>query len=60
MSRIDLPICFFRAYRTPEASAIRLSSKGGRYPVAFAVWEGANQERDGLKAVTLAWQSLVL
>ncbi|HEY8710416.1 MAG TPA: ethylbenzene dehydrogenase-related protein [Burkholderiaceae bacterium] len=27
-------------------------------PVAFAVWDGANQERDGLKAVTLEWWQL--
>ncbi len=27
-------------------------------PVAFAVWDGANQERDGLKAVTLQWWQL--
>lgn len=27
-------------------------------PIAFAVWDGANQERDGLKAVTLEWWQL--
>ena len=27
-------------------------------PVAFAVWDGSNQERDGLKAVTLQWWQL--
>ncbi len=27
-------------------------------PIAFAVWDGANQERDGLKAVTLEWWEL--
>lgn len=27
-------------------------------PVAFAAWDGANQERDGLKAVTLEWWQL--
>lgn len=27
-------------------------------PVAFAVWDGDNQERDGLKAVTLQWWQL--
>jgi len=51
-------VVFFRAYRTPEKTAIRLTAAGGRTPVAFAVWEGSNQERDGLKAVTLAWQNL--
>lgn len=29
-------------------------------PVAFAVWDGANQERDGFKAVTLEWWQLRL
>lgn len=27
-------------------------------PIAFAVWDGSNQERDGLKAVTLQWWQL--
>jgi complex iron-sulfur molybdoenzyme family reductase subunit gamma len=27
-------------------------------PMAFAVWDGDNQERDGLKAVTLEWWQL--
>jgi hypothetical protein len=26
--------------------------------VGFAVWQGANQERGGLKAVTLDWEPL--
>ncbi|MDP2371100.1 ethylbenzene dehydrogenase-related protein [Rhodoferax sp.] len=35
--------------------------KGRRtIPVAFAVWDGANQERDGFKAVTLEWWQLRL
>jgi len=29
-----------------------------RRKVAFAVWQGANQERGGLKAVTLEWEPL--
>jgi dimethylsulfide dehydrogenase subunit gamma/complex iron-sulfur molybdoenzyme family reductase subunit gamma len=29
-----------------------------RIPIAFAVWNGSNQERDGFKAVTLEWWSL--
>lgn len=32
----------------------------GTMPVAFAAWDGANQERDGLKAVTLEWWQLRL
>lgn len=27
-------------------------------PIAFAAWSGANQERDGFKAVTLDWWQL--
>jgi dimethylsulfide dehydrogenase subunit gamma/complex iron-sulfur molybdoenzyme family reductase subunit gamma len=30
----------------------------GTMPIAFAVWDGENQERDGLKAVTLEWWQL--
>lgn len=30
----------------------------GSMPVAFAAWDGDNQERDGLKAVTLEWWQL--
>ena len=30
----------------------------GFMPVAFAAWDGANQERDGFKAVTLEWWQL--
>ena len=31
---------------------------GRQSKVAFAVWQGANRERGGLKAVTLEWQPL--
>jgi len=30
----------------------------GTMPIAFAAWDGANQERDGFKAVTLEWWQL--
>lgn len=30
----------------------------GAVPIAFAVWDGQNQERDGLKAVTMEWWQL--
>lgn len=32
----------------------------GKLPVAFAVWDGGNGERDGFKAVTMEWQKLSL
>lgn len=35
------------------------SLKGrGTMPIAFAAWDGENQERDGLKAVTMEWWQL--
>lgn len=51
-------VVFFRAWRSPESKAVRLSPSGSGQPLAFAVWNGANDERDGFKAVTLNWQSL--
>ena len=30
----------------------------GAIPIAFAVWDGQNQERDGFKAVTMEWWQL--
>lgn len=30
----------------------------GTVPIAFAAWDGENQERDGLKAVTMEWWQL--
>lgn len=30
----------------------------GTMPIAFAAWDGENQERDGLKAVTMEWWQL--
>lgn len=52
-------VIFFRAWRSAEPKAVRLSAaSGGTRPLAFAVWNGSNDERDGFKAVTLNWQSL--
>ncbi|TNC96085.1 MAG: DMSO reductase family type II enzyme, heme b subunit [Stygiobacter sp.] len=34
------------------------NTSGANMPVAFAVWNGSNTERDGFKAVTLEWQGL--
>lgn len=49
-------VAFFRARKSKEAHAARLGNGPG--PVAFAVWNGANDERDGFKAVTMQWQAL--
>lgn len=51
-------VAFFRAWRSAEPRAARLPAAGGDRPVAFAVWNGANEERDGFKAVTMTWQAL--
>lgn len=44
-----------RPLKAEEGAAL---SGRGAMPIAFAVWDGANQERDGLKAVTLEWWQL--
>jgi DMSO reductase family type II enzyme heme b subunit len=44
--------------RTYDAQDIRLPDKG-RVPVAFAVWDGANGERDGQKSVS-TWYYLTI
>lgn len=46
-----------RALRVKADEGVILQGKG-TIPVAFAVWDGENQERDGLKAVTLEWWQL--
>lgn len=48
-------VVFHRAAKPAEAQAVSLEGAGD-WPVAFAVWDGANQERDGLKAVNADWQ----
>lgn len=49
-------VVFFRTWQSPEKHAARIAA--GARPVAFAVWNGANDERDGFKAVTMQWQTL--
>jgi dimethylsulfide dehydrogenase subunit gamma/complex iron-sulfur molybdoenzyme family reductase subunit gamma len=52
-------VAFFRAYRSAEPRAVKLpATPAGKQPLALAIWDGANEERDGFKAVTLNWQSL--
>lgn len=46
-----------RSLRVKPDEGASLQGKG-IVPVAFAVWDGENQERDGLKAVTLEWWQL--
>lgn len=46
-----------RSLKVKPDEGVSLSGKGVM-PVAFAVWDGDNQERDGLKAVTLEWWQL--
>lgn len=51
-------VIFHRPVKSTEAQAVNLEGTG-EWPVAFAVWDGANQERDGLKAVNAEWQTLM-
>lgn len=46
-----------RSLKVKPDEGVSLSGRG-TMPVAFAAWDGANQERDGLKAVTLEWWQL--
>lgn len=50
-------VVFHRRAKSTEESAVNLEGMG-HWPVSFAVWDGANQERDGQKAVNLEWQSV--
>ncbi len=49
-----------RAIGSPDGSAVTLrpGQIGQTAKVAFAVWQGSNRERGGLKAATLEWQPL--
>jgi DMSO reductase family type II enzyme heme b subunit len=48
-----------RALQSPGDGYAQLAA-GETAKVAFAVWQGGNSERAGLKAVTLEWQPLEL
>lgn len=50
-------VVFHRSAKASEAQAVNLEGSG-QWPVAFAVWDGANKERDGLKAVSVEWQTV--
>ncbi|HLB05567.1 MAG TPA: ethylbenzene dehydrogenase-related protein [Thermodesulfobacteriota bacterium] len=44
--------------RSLTASVADEIALGQTLPVAFAVWDGGNEERDGFKAVTLEWAKM--
>ena len=46
-----------RPFAVRSDAAVRLAA-GQKGKVGFAVWQGSDRERAGLKAVTLDWQSL--
>jgi len=48
-----------RALKTASADGVQLKGVT-RIPVAPAVWNGGNAERDGFKATTMEWQSVLL
>lgn len=48
-----------RALQTSGDGYVQLYA-GDKAKVAFAVWQGSNSERAGLKAATLEWQALEL
>ena len=50
-------VVFARKLSVSPQSGVDLG-KRREIPIAFAAWDGANQERDGLKAVTLEWWRL--
>jgi complex iron-sulfur molybdoenzyme family reductase subunit gamma len=54
-------LVFRRALRTnaPPGEAIEMKA-GETIQVAFAVWEGSNGERGGLKSFSPDWQALTL
>jgi hypothetical protein len=51
-------VVFRRALRATGANRVSLRP-GTTHPVAFAVWDGSAQDRDGKKSITI-WQELVL
>jgi len=44
-------VVFLRDLQTKDKEDAVLK-KGGTVPVAFAVWDGSNEERDGLKSIS--------
>ncbi len=50
-------VVFVRSISDSDANDVQLDKMGDYVPVAFAIWDGSNGERDGLKSVT-AWHYL--
>lgn len=48
-------IVFRRALKAGSASDMKQFASGEKHKVAYAVWEGGNGERGGLKAFSPAW-----
>ncbi|MBI4437087.1 MAG: c-type cytochrome [Candidatus Omnitrophica bacterium] len=43
----------------PQDDAVEVNLRGAQsLPIAFAVWDGANQERNGMKSISV-WQTLI-
>lgn len=58
-SRGGWSVVLSRSLKSQTEDGVQLDDIG-RIPIAPAVWNGSNQERDGFKAVTMEWQLLVL
>ncbi len=56
-SNSEWSVVFVRPVSTADANDAQLDKLGDYVPVAFAVWDGSNGERDGLKSVT-SWHYL--
>ena len=56
-SNSEWSVVFIRPISTADANDAQLDKLGDYVPVAFAIWDGSNGERDGLKSVT-SWHYL--
>ena len=56
-SNSEYSVVFVRSLSDSDANDVQFDKMGDYVPVAFAIWDGTNGERDGLKSVT-AWHYL--
>lgn len=56
-SNSEWSVVFIRSISDSDPNDVQFDKMGDYVPVAFAVWDGSNGERDGLKSVT-AWHYL--